>query len=135
MRTLTLAMLAAFVAALENPYVNDWEEARPDCETPKLCGNRQQECKPNHIRRVLPYTDFEHCQKIWQFDYCGGCEEKGMVNDPLRYCSCITPEELVGGFCEIEEPSDDCACPFIYAPVECRNGEEYQNACVARCEG
>ena len=137
MRTLTLAMTVAFAAArgIPNTYAEDWEASKPNCGAPKMCGSRQQECKPSHLCRVLPYTDFEHCQKIWEFDFCSGCEERGLVNDPLRYCSCITPQELQAGFCETEEPAADCECPFIYAPVECTDGNEYQNACVARCEG
>lgn len=135
MRTLALAMTVAFAAATRNIYATDWEASVPSCEAPKLCGNRNQECKAEEICRVLPYSTIEHCQKIWEYEFCPGCEEKGMVNDPLRYCNCITPAELEEGFCEVEENKENCACPFIYAPVECTDGNEYQNACVARCEG
>ena len=135
MKSMTLALVATIAAAANNDYFLKWEETKPSCDAAKLCGRREEECKKHHICRVLPFTTLEHCQRIWRYEFCDDCTSQGMVNDPLRWCKCITPLEATAGFCELEDEPDECYCPFIYAPVSCSDGSEHQNACVARCKG
>ena len=104
MKQYALAILVAAAAGM-NEYATDWENTIPQCEGESLsCGNDGL-CEEGNV--CAEFFGFQKCFKIWRFDFCSaGCDE-GMVNNPRRYCECITPEELTNMFCEApEEPAE-----------------------------
>ena len=104
MKQYTLAIIVAVAQAGLNEYATDWENTIPQCEIgPVSCGY-DGVCEEGRV--CADFYGYMKCFKIWRDDFCWQECDEGMVNNPRRYCDCITPDELTAMFCEVPDPSD-----------------------------
>ena len=112
-------------------WVTNFNEMAPVCKNgPVPCGTDEDGADINCKEGYACYnsTGFSLCDDVAQWQCHKNCPD-GKVLDPLRYCTCITQEELEKMFC-CDPNTTVCPGPeyeYIGCPggqeVKCRKGD------------